>query len=408
MSAATAHLSRLIQRHNDPQVVQLVRSTAAAVIAYVAAVELLPVKAPLTAPLTALLVVQVTLYTTLTTGIRRVIAVVAGVLIAIGFSELIGLTWWSLGLIILASLVIGHLIRVDEFVAEVAISGMLILGVGAHAHAGQALDRVEETLIGAAVGILLNALLAPPVFVEPAGAAVAELADRLTELIQRVGREVSGGATLENAWSWLHEARRLDNEIARFDESLRRAEESTRLNPRVRQGAMARLILRSGLDTLEICTVVLRTLCRSLADLGRVRSPDQPVYAAELAERLGELLGHIAAAVDSFGHLIAAQVTEGAEQAEADLSLALRAGREDRERIAELLRSETENERWDTWQLHGTLLATIDRLLDELDLERRAEWLADQLATLVDPAGRMFVDRLRSRARTARTRLRFR
>ncbi|NED82534.1 hypothetical protein G3I76_20845, partial [Streptomyces sp. SID11233] len=71
---------------------------------------------------TALLTVQVTLYATLTTGVRRVNAVIAGVLVAIGFSALVGLTWWSLGLLILAALVVGHLVRVSEFVPEVAIS----------------------------------------------------------------------------------------------------------------------------------------------------------------------------------------------------------------------------------------------------------------------------------------------
>lgn len=155
-----APLADLLRRNNDPIVVQTVRSTVAAVLSYAVAVWLLPNPAPLTAPLTALLVVQVTLYTTVTTGIRRVVSVVAGVLIAVGFAELIGLTWWSLGLIILASLVIGHFIRVDEFVAEVAISAMLILAVPAPS--GEALDRILETLVGAIVGVLLNVVVPPP------------------------------------------------------------------------------------------------------------------------------------------------------------------------------------------------------------------------------------------------------
>ncbi|MET8756167.1 aromatic acid exporter family protein, partial [Streptomyces sp. NPDC004667] len=121
-------LRQLLSRRRDPVVVQSVRSTGAAVVSYVIALRLSDEPAPLTAPLTALLVVQVTLYSTLTTGVRRVNSVVAGVLVAIGFSALVGLTWWSLGLVILASLVVGHLVRVDEFVPEVAISAMLVLG----------------------------------------------------------------------------------------------------------------------------------------------------------------------------------------------------------------------------------------------------------------------------------------
>ncbi|MBY8888294.1 FUSC family protein [Streptomyces sp. PTM05] len=400
--AVPSRLVGLIKRRNEPVVVQLIRSTVAAVISYVVALNLVSYPRPLTAPLTALLVVQVTLYTTLTTGVRRVLAVIAGVLIAVAFSELFGLSWWSLGLIILTSLLIGHAIRVDEFVAEVAISGMLILGVTGPGN--QALDRVEETLIGAVVGVALNTVFAPPVFVQTAGQAVEELADWMRRLLLRIGSELRRGASAQEAASWLLEARTLDNEIARFDESLRRAEESTRFNPRVRQGAMARLILRSGLDTLEVCAVVLRTLCRSLRDLAQNVEQHESLYAGEIADALDELLIHVATAVDSFGRLITAQVTEGAERAEEELAEALHRGREDRHRISELLRERSERE-WESWELHGALLANIDRLLNELDVERRARWLASQIGA-DEPVPGSLVTRLRSGARSASRRLR--
>ncbi|MET9875314.1 aromatic acid exporter family protein [Actinacidiphila glaucinigra] len=399
-----APLADLLRRTNDPIVVQTARSTVAAVLSYAVAVRLLPNPAPLTAPLTALLVVQVTLYTTVTTGIRRVVSVVAGVLIAVGFAELIGLTWWSLGLIILASLVIGHFIRVDEFVAEVAISAMLILAVPAPS--GEALDRVLETLVGAGVGVLLNVVVPPPAFVEPAGDAVRELAEHMRALMLRMGRQVRAGATAGQARSWLMDARRLDNEVARFDASLRRAEEGTRLNPRVKpaEGAMARLLLRSGLDTLEVSTVLLRTLCRSLTELDRERGAREPLFTGELAVGIDELFADLADAVDSFGRLIAAQVTEGADQAEARLEDALLRGREERDRIAVLLRAETER-RWESWDLYGALLADIDRLLDELDLEKRSLWLSEQLIAAA-PRPPTLSGRMRRQARSAAARLR--
>ncbi|MDX3239413.1 aromatic acid exporter family protein [Streptomyces sp. ME03-5709C] len=401
-----APLADLLRRSNDPIAVQTVRSTVAAVLSYVVAVRLLPNPAPLTAPLTALLVVQVTLYTTVTTGIRRVVSVVAGVLIAVGFAELIGLTWWSLGLVILASLVIGHFIRVDEFVAEVAISAMLILAVPAPS--GEALDRVLETIVGAVVGVLLNVVVPPPAFVEPAGDAVRELAEHLRSLMLRMGREVRAGATAGQARSWLMDARRLDNEIARFDASLRRAEEGTRLNPRVRpaEGAMARLLLRSGLDTLEVSTVLLRTLCRSLTELDRERDGRAPMFTGRLAVGVDELFADMADAAGSFGRLIAAQVTEGADRAEAQLEEALRRGRAERDRIAVLLRAETE-QRWDSWDLYGALLVNIDRLLDELDLEKRSLWLSEQLVAAA-PRPPALSDRMRRHARSVAARLRSR
>ncbi|MEV6315794.1 aromatic acid exporter family protein [Streptomyces sp. NPDC051776] len=363
-------------RSNDPVVVQTVRSTVGATLAYAAAEWIIQGgPPPLLAPLTALLVVQVSLYATLTVGFRRVNSVIAGVLVASAFSAVVGLSWWSLGLLIFASLVTGHLVRVHEFVPEVAISAMLVLGVS---HTAQmAWSRVAETLIGAACGILLNALIAPPVYVEPAGQAIADLARRMRSLLLRMSRALERGATGEDAVAWLHEARQVDNGVADVDAQLNRADESMRFNPRVREGLLARLVLRSGLDTLEICAVVLRTLSRSLTDLTREHRSEL-VYEGEVAGVMSALFAHIADAVDSFGRLITAQVSSNAEVAEEQLAEALVEGGRTRRRIDDLLRAEMEKEP-DKWELHGALLANVDRLLNELDVERRSQWLAEEL-----------------------------
>src|SRR4051794_17385887 len=195
---------KLVRWSTEPAAAQIVRSTAAAVIAYAVALWLTPQPAPLTAPLTALLVVQVTLYSTLTTGVRRVNSVVVGVLIAIGFSALVGLTWWSLGLIIFTALLVGRVVRVGEFEAEVAISAMLVLGVTRVANT--AWDRVLETLIGAAVGLLFNLLFAPPVWVQSAGGSIESLARRIGGLFRDMGGELAGHLAVDRAAARLHEA----------------------------------------------------------------------------------------------------------------------------------------------------------------------------------------------------------
>lgn len=367
--------ARIAHRRREPVAVQALRSTAAAVISYVVALRLSSEPNPLTAPLTALLVVQVTLYSTLTTAIRRVNSVVVGVLIAIGFSVLVGLTWWSLGLLILASLVVGHLVRVDEFVPEVAISAMLVLGVTQVADT--AWDRVLETLIGAAVGMLVNLLVAPPLWVGPAGAAITDLATRMSRLLNHLGEESLGTVRVEQAAARLHEARRLDNDVAQVDAALRQAEDSLRLNPRVKEGLLFRLVLRTGLDTLEICAVVLRVTCRTLTDLAKAR-PDGPLLATETTIALQQVLRHTAVAVESFAQLITAQVSANAEEAEARLTGELAVARANRDRLADLLLADI-GENPAQWQLHGALLAEIDRVLDELGVDKRSQRLLEEL-----------------------------
>ncbi|MEU3920441.1 aromatic acid exporter family protein [Streptomyces sp. NPDC029004] len=373
--SVTAPVADLVRRRREPAVVQTVRSTAAATISYVVALQLSSEPAPLTAPLTALLVVQVTLYSTLTTGIRRVNSVVAGVLIAIGFSALVGLTWWSLGLIILASLVVGRLVRVDEFVPEVAISAMLVLGVTQVG--GAAWDRVLETLIGAVVGLLFNVVFVPPVWVGPAGDSIEDLARRMRRLLLRIGEELSGPTPVERAAARLHEARRLDNDIAEVDGALRQAEDSLRLNPRVKEGLLYRVVLRTGLDTLEICAVVLRVLARTMTDLAKKRG-GQDVFPPEVGVALEELLGHVADALVSFSVLVTTQVSRSADAAESRLADELAAAAAAREKAAELLLQGVQRHPRD-WQLHGALLTEIDRILDELDMDHRSQRLMEEL-----------------------------
>ncbi|WP_406432446.1 FUSC family protein [Streptomyces sp. NBC_01589] len=375
MPELSAPVVKLVRRTTEPVAAQTLRSTAAAVIAYVVAVWTLPQPAPLTAPLTALLVVQVTLYATLTTGIRRVNSVVVGVLIAIGFSALVGLTWWSLGLTIFSSLIIGRMVRVDEFVPEVAISAMLVLGVSQIAYT--AWDRVLETLIGAGVGLLFNLLFAPPVWVQTAGASIDTLAREMGRMFRAMGEEIDGHISVPQAAARLHDARRLDHDIVAVDASLRQAEESLMLNPRVRQGLLYRIVLRTGLDTLEICAVVLRVLARTLTDLAKART-EESLFPEDVALSLRELFAQMAEAIESFSTLITTPVSANAEEAESRLAAALASSRATRDVVADLLLEDVQ-EHPREWQLHGALLAEVDRILDELDIDKRAERLGHEL-----------------------------
>ncbi|MGW4050585.1 FUSC family protein [Streptomyces sp. NPDC004779] len=359
----------------DPFAVQTVRSTAAATLSYVVALRLSSEPVPLTAPLTALLVVQVTLYSTLTTSLRRVNAVVVGVLIAIAFSAVVGLSWWSLALVILASLLVGRVVRVEEFVPEVAISAMLVLGVTQVSDT--AWDRVLETLIGAVVGMLFNLLLAPPVWVDTAGDSIEDLARRMRLLLLDVADEFTGAPPVERAAARLHEARRLDNDVADVDGALRTAEDSLRLNPRVKEGLLHRVVLRTGLDTLEICAVVLRVLARTLTDLAKHRDGDE-LLPDRAALSVRETAQYTADALVSFAVLVTSPGSEDAEAAETRLAGELRAARACRDDAADRLLALALAEPG-RWQLYGALLAEVDRILDELDPEHRGRRLMEEL-----------------------------
>ncbi|MEV7343489.1 FUSC family protein [Streptomyces sp. NPDC093544] len=368
-------VAQLVKRRREPVVVQALRSAAAATIAYVIALHLSPEPAPLTAPLTALLVVQVTLYATITTGVRRVNSVVAGVLVAIAFSSLVGLTWWSLALLIVASLAVGHLVRVSEFVPEVAISAMLVLGVTRVGDTAWA--RVLETLIGAVVGLACNLVLAPPVWVGVAGESIEDLARRMRQLMLRIGEEAAGRTPASLAAERLHEARRLDHDIVEVDAALRQAEDSLKLNPRVREGLLHRVVLRTGLDTLEICTVVLRVLARSLTDLAKEREPE-PLFEPQAGAVLEQLLSEVADAIVSFAVLVTTDVSRSAESAEKRLTAELTTAAATRDKLAQLFLDEIQRDA-SQWELQGAVLTEVNRIIAELDTEYRSRRLLEEL-----------------------------
>lgn len=348
--------------------VRTLKSTAAAVLSYVAATPLSENPRPVLAPLTALLVVQLTLYETLTSGLRRVVSVVAGVLVAVALSSLAGLTWWSLALVVAGSLVLGRLLRLKSEAVEVPISAMLVLAVGGAESAAE--GRVIETAIGAVIGVVVGAAIAPPLYVRPATDAVQDLAQVAAGVLRRVAREVRQEYTAEHAERWLEDARGLGRAVLRADRELGRAEASMRLNPRARRRPYAGASLRTGLEALERAAVSLRGVCRSLADLAKAEGPET-VYDEDVRVSLSDLLSDVAEAVECYGALVGSEVV-GAGPQDQRLRESLGRAWQDRHRLADLLRRE-ERLRQDQWSLHGALASHIDRLLRDVDSDARAE-----------------------------------
>ncbi|MFE2432894.1 aromatic acid exporter family protein [Streptomyces sp. NPDC059373] len=356
----------LVRRRREPAVVQSLRSTVAAVVAYLAALHLSPDRLPLLAPLTAVLVVQVSLYATLTISIKRIITVVVGLLIAVAFGDLAGVTWGSLGILVLASLAVGHLLRLGELVPEVAVSALLALGLSNPAT--HAVNHLVEALIGAGAGILVNLVVPPPVYVQPASEAVEDLAARMSGLLRDVGAQLKSGATKDRSEAWLRAAHRLDREIARVEQELTRAEESLRFNPRALPLRHAGRVLRDALDSLERCSVSLRSLSRSLHDLGREREPNEPIYTGGSAALMECLLRRLAVAVNTFGRRVAAQAVADGDRAERDLSATLVDARELQEHLTRSLRATQPG----SWELHGAVLANAAHIIDELESAHRS------------------------------------
>lgn len=350
------------------------RLTVAAVASFVVASALFPRTQPLLAPLTALLVVQVTPVSLLASGLDRVVSVVAGVSLAVGFSAVVPLAWWSLGLLIALSLMIGQALRLRSNLIEVAISAMLVLGVGSLDAESAGWERISVTLVGAAVGVAANLLFPPKVASGDAGNAIRSLADELNRLLSRAAREVvepSGSEVAARATGWLDEARRITHDIPRVGAALLQAEQGRRLNVRALGTPDAGPGLRQGLESLEHSAVALRSMFRTVHDATRDPTwPEDEVGAAVIAG-LAQLFCDLAAGVAAFGELVRTEASPeqtGSAAQVGQVQEALEGLHEARARLSDLLLVDTAPV---LFELHVSLLATVKRLLSELDLGER-------------------------------------
>ena len=301
-------LARL-RRDGRASVLWSLRITVAATASYLVASLFFPGTQPLLAPLTAMLVVQVTPLSLLASGLDRIIAVVAGVALAVGFAAVVPLEWWSLGVLILISITIGQFLRLRSNLVEVAISAMLVLGVGAIGAEAAAWQRIAETLVGAAVGIIATLVFPPKVASSDAGRAIDGLADAVSELLVRAAAESDAMAEGDPhrlsgaAREWLDDARRITHDIPVVGAALLRAEEGRRLNVRAVRTPHVEPGLRQGLEALEHTAVAIRGLMRSAVEASDGDWLDDD-SASDVLRDLAETFRRLAAGADAFGELV--------------------------------------------------------------------------------------------------------
>jgi hypothetical protein len=379
MAARSSFRSRLrrpverFRRGGREALLWTARLTAAAVASYVVAIALLPGGRPLLAPLTALLVIQATPVGLLRSGLDRVASVVVGVLLAVAVAEVVPLTWWSLGIVIAVSLLVGQALRLRSNLLEAPISAMLVLGVVQTDVA--AWKRVAETLVGAGVGVITNLLLPPKVPYAGAAEAIDGLTGTLSGLLHRAADEVAdsrgeGEQVAAAATEWLGEARRITHDIPHVSAAVERVEEGRKLNMRAVRELDSTPGLRQGLEALEHTAVSLRGLFRTIQDATHDEAWPEDEAAAQASADLQQVLDALGDAVTAFGGLVSTEamaVDLQAPERAAVVAEALEAMNAARSMLSR--RNKTSNAALAELYLH--LSAALKRVRTELDLDGR-------------------------------------
>lgn len=226
--------SRFVTAERTP-LIQVVKSTAAAVTAWVICVLIFPGQIPIFGAIAALITVQENVSQSLTRGIERVIGVVVGVTVALGAAILFGATNWLFAVAIVVSIGLGWLFKMSGgSTNQVAITALLMIALGATS-LSQGLERIVETLIGAVIGFTVNALIVAPVKIHPARAAINTLGYEASLGLERLADALS--EPRDNPW--MHEmmlnARLLLAQRNRISLLKQKAYETLQFNPRAQR-----------------------------------------------------------------------------------------------------------------------------------------------------------------------------
>jgi hypothetical protein len=320
--------------------------------------------------LTAAAVTSYLLTLALTSGAIDLTGPLAGVLVATFLSVWIGLTWWSLGLAVAASLLLARVFRLGEQALEAPISAMLILGVTSPNVAAEV--RILNTLIGAGVGIAFNLIYPPALPTRRAARAMIDVAEAAAAPLDAASQALTEGPiTREQVQDWLDRVRGSARRVTSATKTVSSLKDSRRFNTRALGTVDIEPVLSTGLQTLESCLLAIRALfVVLLSEVPTDDKPDDP-YGEELRAAFAVVLHDAADCIRAFGSLVLAEVEGREEEAERSLDESLEILRETQAMLTELI-TVNPQENKSSWLLRGSILAAVEHLLNQLNLDDRA------------------------------------
>lgn len=335
---------------------QAAKAGIAALLAWFVAAHLLHFPQSYLAPWVALVVVRPTVHWSVLTGLRQVAGVVLGVMVALVSVSLMPGKELALAVAVPAAFLVSHWPRLGDQGLYVPFTAMFLVAVDS-VEGPIVLFRLLETGIGAAIGMSVNLLLAPPVRTMAVHDRVERDAAAMAGLLRDIAAGVREGRDAGDD-SWSARVRHLDERFAHARASLGRSHDSLRLNPRSSETHLHESIAwtEAALDLIQRVNRSVRALADLLDDGDRDGLPDpslDPAFAHECAALLE-------AFADTCERRLAAQTAQDTGPEEPESAL--------RERFDRLERTaSTPGLDPVTGEAQAALLVAVRRLLRDLD-----------------------------------------
>ncbi|WP_457751408.1 FUSC family protein [Streptomyces mirabilis] len=346
--------------------VQAGKAALAACLAWAVAGWWLRAPVAFVAPWMAVVLVESTVYRSLAHGLQQLAAIAVGTVVATAVALVLGGTMVTMVVVLPAVLLLAQWRRLGSQGIYAATGALFVLTDGRVTLVTSG-ARIAEAVFGAVVGITVNALVRPPVYLRDTRAALKDAADEAERILSAVAQALADGEWEEHsARAWHERALRLGRLVDQARSAIGWSRESMRGNHR---GLGAGGIPRPGkgyddaLAMLDQVAVHIAGVTRTVLEIAL--HDDEAVRTdPQITGPYADFLRHTARAIGLYGQTrFAATSTEQT----ADRAL--------REAVDELRRSLDELHRKlpgtvrddpDALATHGALLAQARRLADQL------------------------------------------
>lgn len=315
--------------------------------------DLLGLLSPVVCAIAATLTVQATIHSSFKEGAYRIVATVAGMLIAVMTFHHFGISSLSVVFVVGVSLVVGRALRLGaEGSLQVPVTSLFLFVLGTSLTDDLMLDRMMANLLGVALGVCFSLFAHPSTPLENASGKLELLSLEIAKQLSVLASGASRPYTRSEAAAWLSDSRRLSGLLSEATAAV----ESAVLHARWSLGASS--------DEVSPLLKTVQVLSHSS---DQVNSIARTLFDAAAADSSTVLPEGVTAALGMTGEAFALH----AEALSADPAAApgvledvLDEVREVRERSLTNLRSIDDT---GAWLLSGSILTDIDRMVDELD-----------------------------------------
>ncbi|RDU37721.1 FUSC family protein [Neobacillus piezotolerans] len=186
---------------------------------------------PYLAPLSVILCLQTTIYKSIRFSFHRIAGTVVGVLMVSWFVSHLPMNGWSLGLLMLAGTLAAKWLKMDETAIHQVALTILLLFTFERKSGDYGFDRVVDTIIGAAVAVIVHMILFPPDFTKDAEIAIKKTSHKLSVLLGEMANWVDDEWGANKRTEMENRRKDLLDDLHTVKDSLNIASRSLKFNP---------------------------------------------------------------------------------------------------------------------------------------------------------------------------------